>query len=199
MNGDWFFGFLAEVGQVEGDAGSSPFGTGHELADLHLELDGIDEDYIVEVGMIGSDVGLELKLHMQAIDMAIGKIHAGYRAGGENQAGVVDMHRAVGVGEALLVDFGELVVLDMPMGVGLLGEAALDDGAEDGGGVLHGLEERTLPQLRLRLVVGERRSLAAAELLTETGIVDTVADGTGLLNDGWFDLSHSIGITLKGI
>ena len=60
MNGDWFFGFFAEVGQVEGDAGGSPLGTGHELADLHLELNSIDEDYIVEVGMSGSDVGLEL-------------------------------------------------------------------------------------------------------------------------------------------
>ena len=131
--------------------------------------------------------------------MAIGKIHAGYRAGGENQAGIVDMNRAVGVGEALLVDAGELVVLDMPVGVGFLGEAALDDGAEDGGGVLHGLEERTLPQLRLRLVVGERRSLAAAELLAEAGVEDTVADGASLLYKGWFDLCHSIGITPKGI
>ena len=131
--------------------------------------------------------------------MAIGKIHAGYRAGGENQAGIVDMHRAIGVGEALLVDFGELVVLDMPVSVGFLGEAALDDGAEDGGGVLHGLEERPLPQLRLRLVVGERRSLAAAELLAEAGVEDTVADGARLLNDGWSYLCHSIGITPKGI
>ena len=196
---DGFVGFIAEVGQVEGNAGGSPLNAGHELADLHLELDGIDEDHIVEVGMIGSDVGLELKLHMQAIDMAIGKIHAGYRAGGENQAGIVDMNRAVGVGEALLVDAGELVVLDMPVGVGHLGEATLDDGAEDGGGVLHGLEERTLPQLCLRPVVSERRSLAAAELLAEAGIVDTVADGTGLLNDGWSYLCHSIGITTKGI
>ena len=155
MNGDWFFGFLAEVGQVEGNAGSSPLGTGHELANLHLELDSIDEDYIVGIGMIGSDVGLELKLHMQAIGMAIGKIHAGYRAGGENQAGIVDMHRAVGIGEALLVKPGELVVLDMPVGVGLLGKATLDDRAEDGGSVLHGLEERTLPQLRLRPIVVE--------------------------------------------
>lgn len=136
---------------------------------------------------------------MQAIGMAIGKIHAGYRAGGENQAGVVDMHRAVGVGEALLVDAGELVVLDMPAGVGFLGEAALDDRAEDGGGVLHGLEECPLPQLRLRLVVGERLSLATAEQLAEAGVIDTVADGACLLYKGWFDLSHSIGITPKGI
>jgi len=85
------------------------------------------------------------------------------------------------------------------VGVGHLGEAALDDGAGDGGGVLHGLEERTLPQLRLRLVVGERRGLAAAELLAEAGVEDTVADGACLLYDGWFYLCHSIGITPKGI
>ena len=136
---------------------------------------------------------------MQAVGMAFGKIHASTRASGENQTGIVDMHRAVGVGEALLVEPGELVVLDMPVGVGFLGEAALDDRAEDGGGVLHGLEERTLPQLRLRLVVGERRSLAAAEQLAEAGVIDTVTDGARLLYKGWFDLCHSIGITTKGI
>lgn len=145
--------------------------------------------------MINAAAGVELKLYMQTLNMAIGKTHRGYRAGGENQAGIVDMHRAVGVGEALLVEPGELVVLDMTMGVGLLGEAALDDGAEDGGGVLHGLEERSLPQLRLRLVVGERGSLATTELLAETGIVDTVADGARLLYDGWFHLCHNIPLT----
>ena len=131
--------------------------------------------------------------------MAIGKTHRGYRAGGENKAGIVDMHRAVVIGEALLVYFGELVVLDMPMGVGLLGEAALDDGAEDGGGVLHGLEERTLPQLCLRLVVVERCSLATAEQLAEACVEDAITDGASLLNDGWSYLCHSIGITPKGI
>ena len=89
---------------------------------------------------------------MQTVNMATGKIHAGYRAGGENKTWIVDMHRSFGVGEALLVDFGELVVLDMPVSVGFLGEAALDDGAEDGGGVLHRLEERPLSQLRLHLL-----------------------------------------------
>ena len=60
VKSDGVVGFFAEVGEVEGDAGGSPLDTGHELADLHLELDSIDEDYIVEVGMSGSDVGLEL-------------------------------------------------------------------------------------------------------------------------------------------
>ena len=129
--------------------------------------------------------------------MAFGKIHAGYRAGGENKTWIVDMHRSFGVGEALLVDFGELVVLNMPVGMGLLGEAALDNRAEDGGGVLHSLEERTLPQLRLRLVVIERLGLAAAEQLAKASIVDTITDGARLLNDGRFDLCHSICIIPK--
>ena len=51
---DGFVGFLAEVGQVEGNVGSSPFGTDHKLANLHLKLDGIDEDHIVGTGMIGA-------------------------------------------------------------------------------------------------------------------------------------------------
>lgn len=38
-------------------------------------------------------------------------------------------------------DAGELVVLDMPVGMCLFGESALDGGPGDGGGVLHGLEE----------------------------------------------------------
>ena len=63
--------------------------------------------------------------------------------------------------------------------------------------MLHGLEERTLPQLRLRLVVVERCSLAAAEQLAETSVVDTVADGACLLNDGWFDLCHNICIASR--
>ena len=79
--------------------------------------------------MIDAAEGVELNLHMQAVDFAVCKVHRGKWAGGENQTGIVDMHRTVFVGEALLVDFGELVVLDMPVGVGLLGEAALDDGA----------------------------------------------------------------------
>lgn len=149
--------------------------------------------------MSGTAAGFELKLHMQAVGMEIGKTNASNRAGGENQTRIVDMHRAVGVGEALLVDFGELVVLDMPVGVGFLGEAALDDGAEDGGGVLHGLEERPLPQLRLRLVVIERLGLAAAEQLAEACVIDAITDGACLLYKGWFDLCHSIGITTKGI
>lgn len=194
---DGVVGFLAEVGQVEGNTGGSPLGTGHKLADLRLELDGIDEDYIVGIGMSGTAAGFELKLHMQAVGMEIGKTNASNRAGGENQAGIVDMHRAIVIGEALLVDSGKLVVLDMSVSVGFLGETALDDGAEDGGGVLHSLEERPLSQLRLRLVVVERCSLAAAELLAEACVEDTVADGACLLNDGWFDLCHNICIASR--
>ena len=57
---DGFVIFFAEVGQVEGDAGSTPFGTCHELADLRLELDGIDENNIIRFGTINSAAGIEL-------------------------------------------------------------------------------------------------------------------------------------------
>lgn len=195
VEGYGLVGLVAEVGEVEGDTGGSPLDTGHHMTDLQLELDGIDKDYIVGIGMIDVAASVELKLYMQAVDMTTGKVHDSNRTGGENQAGIVDMHRAVGIGEALLIDSGELVVLYMLVGVSLLGEAALDDGAEDGGGVLHGLEERTLPQLRLRLVVVERLGLAAAELLAKASVKDTVANGACLFDEGWFDLCHNVFIT----
>ena len=62
------------------------------------------------------------------------------------------MYHTVVVGEAMLVYAGELVVLDMPVGMSLFGESALDGGPEDGGGVLHSLEECPLPQLCFRLL-----------------------------------------------
>lgn len=42
--------------------------------------------------------------------------------------------------------------------------------------------------------VGKRLGFAATELLAETCIVNTVTDGACLLNKGWVDLCHSIGI-----
>ena len=195
VKSDGVVGFFAEVGEVEGDAGGFTLNAGYELADLNLVFDSIDEHHIIGIGMIDVDTGVELEFHMQSIDAATGKLHPGDRASGEQQARKVDMYHTVVVGETMLVDTGELVVLDMPVGVGLFGKSTLDDGAEDGGGVLHGLEECTLPQLCFRLVVGERFSLAATELLAETGIEDTVANGASLLNEGWFHLCHSIPIT----
>ena len=104
------------------------------------------------------------------------ELHAADKTGGEQQSGIVDMHLAILIEEMLLVEVGELVVLDVAVAVGFLGEAALDGGAKERVGVLHGFEEGTLPQLRLRLTVVDLRRTAAAEGLPEAGVVDAVAD-----------------------
>ena len=190
VKSDRFVALVAEVGEVEGNTGGPPLNASHQLADLNLVFDSIDEYHIIGIGMIDVDTGVELEFHMQSIDAATGKLHPGDRASGEQQARIVDTYHALLISEAPLVEAGELVVLNVPMTVGLLGEAALDDRAEDRGSVLHGLEKGSLPQLRIRLVVGERFGLAAAEPLAEAGVIDTVADGTRLFYDGWFDFGH---------
>ena len=58
--------------------------------------------------------------------------------------------------------------------------------------MLHGFEQCTLSKLRLRLLVVDRRGSTATECLAEAGVVDTVADGAGLLYDGWFDFGHNV-------
>lgn len=195
VEGYGLVGLVAEVGEVEGDAGGFTLNAGHKLADLNLVFDSIDEYHIIGIGRIDVDTGVELEFHMQSIDAATGKLHPGDRASGEQQARKVDMYHTVVVGEAMLVYAGELVVLDMPVGMSLFGESALDGGPEDGGGVLHGLEECPLPQLCFQLVVGERFSPVAAKLFAETGVEDAVANGACLFDEGWFHLCHSIPIT----
>ena len=90
----------------------------------------------------------------------------------------------------MFVDAGKLVVFDATVSVGFLGEPPLDGGAEERGGVLHGLEEGALAQLRFRFLVVDLRRAATAEGLAEAGVEDAVADGAGLCNDGWFYLGH---------
>ena len=194
---DGLVGLVAEVWQVEGDTGNLPFGAGHKLTDLYLKLDGIDEYHIVGIGVSDVKAGVKLEFHMQVVNATIGKTYWGYRTSGKYQTRIVDMYHTVFVGEVLLIDAGKLVVLNMPMGMGLLGKTPLDDGTKDGGGMLHGLEECTLPQLRLRLVVVKRPGLAAAELLAKASIEDTVTNGARLLNEGWYYLCHSICIALQ--
>lgn len=190
VKSDGIVALVAEVGEVEGNTGGPPLNASHQLADLHLKFDGIDKYYIVRIGMTDANVRVKIKLHMQAIDIAIGKPHRGHRTSREQQARIVDTYHALLISEAPLVEAGELVVLDVPMTMSLLGEASLDGGAEEGGGMLHGLEKGTLPQLPFRLFVGERFGLAAAELLAEAGVIDTVADGARLFYNGWFDFGH---------
>lgn len=192
---DGLVDLVAEVWQVEGDTGNLPFGAGHKLTDLYLKLDGIDEYHIVGIGVSDVKAGVKLEFHMQVVNATIGKTYWGYRTSGKYQTRIVDMYHTVFVGEVLLIDAGKLVVLNMPMGMGLLGETPLDGGAEDRRGVLHSLEERTLPKLRLRLVVGERFGLASAEQFAKTFIEDAVINGAGHFNQGWFYLCHSILVT----
>lgn len=132
VEGYGLVGLVAEVGEVEGDAGGFTLNAGHKLANLNLVFDSIDEYHIIGIGMIDVDTGVELEFHMQSIDAATGKLHPGDRASGEQQARKVDMYHTVVVGEAMLVYAGELVVLDMPVDMSLFGESALDGGPEDG-------------------------------------------------------------------
>lgn len=121
VEGYGLVGLVAEVGEVEGDAGGFTLNAGHKLADLNLVFDSIDEYHIIGIGMIDVDTGVKLEFHMQSIDAATGKLHPGDRASGEQQARKVDMYHTVVVGEAMLVYAGELVVLDMPVGMSLFG------------------------------------------------------------------------------
>ena len=77
----------------------------------------------------------------------------------------------------MLVEVGELVVLDMAVFVGFLGESALDDRAKNRGSVLHSLEEGALSQLCFRLAVVDLCWTATAEGLAEACIKDAVANG----------------------
>ena len=143
------------------------------------------------------------------------EFHPTDKARGEQQMGIVDKHRAVLVGEMLFVEVGELVVFDMAMAVGFfifddvslarhseqvlsalalrnVGKAALDGGTEKRGGMLHGLEESALSELRFRFLVVDLRRTTTAKGLAEAGVIDAVADGARLLDDGWFDFCHCI-------
>ena len=58
--------------------------------------------------------------------------------------------------------------------------------------MLHGLEDIALSELCFRLLVVNLRRTATTECLTEAGVIDAVADGTRLFDDGWFDFGHCI-------
>lgn len=127
---------------------------------------------------------------MKTVDTALAEINSADRTGREEQARIINVNCAIFIDEALLVETGKFVVLNMPVAVGFTGESSLDDRAEERGGVLHSLEERSLPQLCLRLTVVDLRGSATAESLAETGVEDMIAYGTGFLYDRWFYLCH---------
>ena len=190
---------VAEVGEVEGDLRSVPRHAGDEFANLHIELDGVDEDNIVGAGVAGTRTGVEAQLYAETVSRQFPlfasvtrqELHPSDKAGGEQQTGIVDMDGAILIDETLLVEAGELVVLDVAILVGFLGEAALDDGTEERGGVLHSFEKGTLPQLRLGLLVVNLCRTATAKGFAEAGVIDTIVDSAGFLDDGWFDFGHN--------
>lgn len=185
-------GVIGEVWQVERRTAVLSADAGHELADFRMELHSIDMDDIVGTGMTGTHARCETQLDMETVNTALAEINPADRTSREEQARIVNVNCAIFIDEALLVETGELVVLNMPVAMCFTGESTLDGGAEERGGVLHSLEESSLPQLRLRLAVVDLCRSAAAEGLAEAGVEDTVADGAGLLYDGWFYLCHCL-------
>ena len=70
----------------------------------------------------------------------------------------------------------------MPLAVCFFGKPALDDGTKERRGVLYGLEERSLPQLRIGLLVVDLRRTATTEGLSEANVIDTVANDARLFD-----------------
>lgn len=183
-------GVITEVGEVESRITLISADAGHELTDFSLELHGVDVDDIVGTGVTGAHARCKTQLDMESVNTALGEVHPADRTGREEQTRIVNVNDAIFIDEALLIETGELVILNMSVAMGLTGESTLDGGTEERGGVLHGLEKSTLAQLRLRLAVVDLRRTATTEGLAEAGVEDTVADGAGLLYDGWFYLCH---------
>ena len=163
---------------------------GHELADLHIRLDGVDVDDIVRAGFVGFETGAEGEVDMQAVGVAAHEVHYGQRTLGDEQGGIVDMYLAVVVHEMVFVQPREIVGLGHAVAVGLFGEPALQDGAEKGGGLLPRLEECPLAHLGLGLAVVILRRQLSRIGAAETGVVYLAADGAGVFDEGWFDFCH---------
>ena len=139
---------VAQVGEVEGGLSGLAFYTGHKHAYFGLRGDGIDVDDIVGTGFVGGGVGGEGQLDVETIGVASGEGDRGQGTNCELQGGVVDGDFAVGIGEALFVEARELVGLGVALAMGVLGEAALQHGTIEGCGLLGGLEDGALAQLR---------------------------------------------------
>ena len=149
-------------------------------------------DNIVGRGLGIPKTGIESDLHTKAFGARAGENNPGQRTPGHEQRRIVGVHHAVVVLEAVFVETREIIGFGHPLAMRLLGETALQDGAEEGGGLLTRLEERPLPQLGLRLAVVVLRRQPPRIGATETGIVNLTANRAGVLNKGWFDFCHSI-------
>lgn len=148
-------------------------------------------DDIVGAGFGGIEAGTKSKFDMQVVDAAVGELHHGQGATGEEEGGIVDADGAVFVHEMVFVEAREVVGLGHAVLVGFLGEAALQDGAVEGGGGLPRLEECPLTQLGFGLAIVVFRWKPARIGATEAGIVYLTADGAGVLDEGGFDFCHN--------
>ena len=185
--------FVAHVGEVEDGAGTMALDAGHEHADVGIGEDGIDVHDVVGTGFI-LQIGEEGEVDMEAVGMDAVGVDDRQWATGKDQGGVVDVDLAVAVDEVVFVKAREVVGFGESVGMGFLGEAALEDGAEEGGGVLARFEEGPLAQLGLGLAVVVFRRQLARIGLAEAGVVYDAADGAGVFDDGWFDFCHGVSL-----
>ena len=126
-----------------------------------------------------------------AVGTAAGELHHRQWATGEEQGGIIDVDGAVCVREMVFVEAREVVGLGHAVLVGFLGEAALQDGAEEGGGGLPRLEECPLAQLGFGLAVVVFSRKLARVGVAEADVVYLAADGAGVLDKGGFDFCHN--------
>lgn len=149
-------------------------------------------DDIVGTGFVGGEVGVESQRDVETFGVASCESDRGQGTNRELQGGVVNGDSAVGIGEALFVEARELVGFGMPLAMGVLGEAALQQGTIEGCGLLGGLEDGALAQLRFRLAVVKCLCLTAYELLAEAGVIYQFADFAGIRTEGWVGFCHSV-------
>lgn len=194
--------FVAHVREVEGGTGGLALDAGHEHADVGIGGDGIDVHDVVGSGFV-VQVGEEGEVDMEAVGMDAVGTDGGERAMGKEQGGVVDVDLAVAVDEVVFVEAREVVRssgsrgtpgFGESVGMGFLGEAALEDGAEEGGGALACREEGPLAQLGFGLAVVVFRRQQARVGLAEAGVVYGAADGAGVFDDGGFDFCHGVSL-----
>lgn len=188
--------FVAHVGEVEGGAGGLALDAGHEHADVGIGGDGIDVHDVVGTGFVVL-VGVEGEVDMEAVGVDVADADSGERATGKEEGGVVDVDLAVAVDEVVFVEAREVVGFGEAAVMGFLGEAALEDGAEEGGGVLARLEEGPLAQLGFGLAVVVFGRKLARVGSAEAGVVDDAADGAGIVDDGGVDFGHSVMLLVR--
>lgn len=195
VEGDGLSGcdFVAHVREVEGGTGGLALDAGHEHADVGIGGDGIDVHDVVGSGFV-VQVGEEGEVDMKAVGMDAVGADGRERATGQEEGGVVDVDLSVAVDEVVFVEAREVVGFGESVGMGFLGEAALEDGAEEGGGMLARREEGPLAQLGFGLTVVVFRRQLARVGLAEAGVVYDAADGAGVFDDGGFDFCHSVSL-----